>query len=122
MSALRAEVPEQLEAALDTMDAIDREVLALRHFEEVTYSEVAKVLDIQQKVAGIRYARVIRRLKGILSQIPGLFGGLRDSDVSESPGDRRPIQLRVTAVPQRRNVFGGHGRHRRERCTRVTDG
>ena len=62
------------------MDPIDREVLALRHFEELTNSEVAEVLDIQQKAASIRYVRAIRRLKGVLSQMPGLFSGQQDAE------------------------------------------
>jgi RNA polymerase sigma-70 factor (ECF subfamily) len=53
------------------MDPIDQEVLALRHFEELSNSEVAEVLGIQQKAASIRYVRALRRLKDILSQIPG---------------------------------------------------
>ena len=57
------------------MSEIDREVLALRHFEELTNSEVAEVLDIQQKAASIRYVRAIARLKDILVQVPGFFDG-----------------------------------------------
>jgi RNA polymerase sigma-70 factor (ECF subfamily) len=72
-AAMRHEVSRQLEEALESMSAIDREVLALRHFEELTNSEVAEVLDIQQKAASIRYVRAIARLKEILVQIPGFF-------------------------------------------------
>jgi RNA polymerase sigma-70 factor (ECF subfamily) len=66
-AAMRAEASRQLELALETMDPIDREVLALRHFEELTNSEVAEALGIQQKAASIRYVRALRRLKGILA-------------------------------------------------------
>jgi len=79
-AALREEVSTQLEMALETMDPIDREVLALRHFEELTNSEVAEALDIQQKAASIRYVRAIKRLKGILSQMPGFPGDPQDAD------------------------------------------
>ncbi len=54
------------------MDPIDREVLALRHFEELTNSEVAQTLGIEQKAASIRYVRALRRLKEILAGVPGL--------------------------------------------------
>ena len=57
------------------MDPLDREVLALRHFEELGNSEVAEVLGIQQKAASIRYVRALRRLKAILSQTPGFSEG-----------------------------------------------
>ncbi len=69
--AMRSELARQLEEAIERMDAIDREVLALRHFEDLSNSEVAEVLGIEQKAASIRYIRALRRLKGILSAIPG---------------------------------------------------
>ena len=72
-AAMREEVSRQLESALESMSTIDREVLALRHFEQLTNGEVAEVLDIQQKAASIRYVRAIARLKDILVQIPGFF-------------------------------------------------
>ena len=52
------------------MEPIDREVLILRHFEELTNGEVAQVLNIQPKAASIRYVRAIARLKTILAQFP----------------------------------------------------
>lgn len=70
-AAVRKEVTEQLEDAIDQMDGIDREVLALRHFEELTNNETAEVLGIQPKAASIRYIRAIKRLKVILSAWPG---------------------------------------------------
>lgn len=68
---MRQELAKQLESAIEGMDAIDREVLALRHFEELTNSEVAEVLGIEQKAASIRYVRAVRRLKDILNDLPG---------------------------------------------------
>ena len=70
-AAQREEISQQLAKALDEMDPIDREVLALRHFEELTNSEVAEVLGIQQKAASIRYVRALKRLKQALSRLPG---------------------------------------------------
>jgi RNA polymerase sigma-70 factor (ECF subfamily) len=72
-AAVRAETRQQLERALETMDAIDREVLVLRHLEELSNSEVASVLGIQQKAASIRYVRALERLREIMSQIPGML-------------------------------------------------
>jgi len=69
----KAEMTRQLEEALEGMDPIDQEVLALRHFEELTNSEVAEVLSIQQKAASIRYVRAIARLKDVLKRVPGFF-------------------------------------------------
>ncbi len=71
-AAIRAELSDQLDTALAEVEPMDQEVLALRHFEELTNSEVAEVLGIQQKAASIRYVRALKRLKGVLSRIPGL--------------------------------------------------
>ena len=71
-AAARADVLGLVQAAIEQMDPIDREVLALRHFEELTNSEVAEALGIEQKAASIRYVRALRRLKEILAQVPDL--------------------------------------------------
>ena len=49
-AAVRAEVKRQLEEALNEMEAIDREVLALRHFEQLSNVETARVLDINEAI------------------------------------------------------------------------
>ena len=71
-AAVREETARQLEQALQDMDPTDREVLALRHFEELTNGEAAQVLGIKQKAASIRYVRALRRLKKTLAEVPGM--------------------------------------------------
>lgn len=71
--AVKAESLRQLEEALEQMNSIDQEVLALRHFEELTNTEVSELLGIEQKAASIRYARAIARLKNVLARFPGFF-------------------------------------------------
>jgi RNA polymerase sigma-70 factor (ECF subfamily) len=70
-AAERAERQVRLQTALNAMDPIDREVLALRHFEQLTVSEAAAVLGIKEKAAGMRYVRALRRLKEILTSLGG---------------------------------------------------
>jgi len=77
----RAETAERLRDALDQLDAIDREVLTLRHFEELSNLEVAEALGIQPKAASIRYVRALRRLKQILVEV-----GMADSTSAGAPG------------------------------------
>jgi RNA polymerase sigma-70 factor (ECF subfamily) len=67
--ALRVEVRLRLQGALDSMDPLDREVLALRHFEQLSPAETAEVLGIKEKAAGMRYVRALRRLKEILTSL-----------------------------------------------------
>ena len=68
-AAIRAEVKIRLQEALNSMDPLDREVLALRHFEQLTPTETAQVLGIKEKAAGMRYVRALRRLKEILNSL-----------------------------------------------------
>jgi RNA polymerase sigma-70 factor (ECF subfamily) len=70
-AAAKEEVRLQLESALETMDDLDREVLVLRHYEQLSPGETAQVLGIQEKAAGMRYMRAIRRLREILASLPG---------------------------------------------------
>jgi RNA polymerase sigma-70 factor (ECF subfamily) len=72
-AAVRAEMQLKLQEALNSMDPMDREVVVLRHFEELTNIETAAALDIEPSAASKRYLRAIRRLKAILDQIPGFF-------------------------------------------------
>lgn len=69
-AAMRDEMGRQLQQAVEAMEPIDREVLVLRHFEELTNSEIAEVLQIEQKAASIRYIRALRRLKEVLKSAP----------------------------------------------------
>lgn len=65
-AARRDERHERLRDALSNLSENDREVLALRHFEELDNHEVAAVLQIESKAASIRYVRALRRLKTVL--------------------------------------------------------
>jgi RNA polymerase sigma-70 factor (ECF subfamily) len=70
-AAIKAELRVQVQEALNSMDPIDREVLALKHFEQLSTSEIAEVLGLSKAGAGGRYLRAIKRLREILFQIPG---------------------------------------------------
>ena len=74
-AAIRAELKVRLQDALNAMDPLDREVLALRHFEHLNNTETAVVLGITPSGASSRYLRALKRLKDILGDMPGLFGG-----------------------------------------------
>ena len=72
-AAIRAEIQIKIQDALNALDPIDREILALRHFEELTNNETAAVLGIHKAAASNRYVRALRRLKVILSPALGLL-------------------------------------------------
>lgn len=73
-AAARAEVKLQLQEALNAMNPLDREVLALRHFEQLSNAEAAALLEITEAAAGKRYLRALERLRDILARMPGGLG------------------------------------------------
>lgn len=75
-AAIRTEVRLQVQAALNSLAPLDREVLALRHFEQLNNEETALVLGIKKSAASNRYVRSLARLKEILSAIPGFSENL----------------------------------------------
>ena len=65
--AMRKEAIEKLEQAIEELKPIDREAIALRHFELLDNKEVAEILGINEKAASIRYIRAVRRLKDAIN-------------------------------------------------------
>ncbi len=65
-AAIRREFQERFLLALDELDEDDREILLMRHIEQLTNSEVAQALEISQPAAGMRYLRSLRRLRDVL--------------------------------------------------------
>jgi RNA polymerase sigma-70 factor (ECF subfamily) len=73
-AALKAELRLQVQDALNQMDPLDREVLALKHFEQLSTTEVAEVLGLSKSGAGHRYVKAVKHLRALLEQIPGFTG------------------------------------------------
>jgi RNA polymerase sigma-70 factor (ECF subfamily) len=71
-AAVRAEHRLIVQEALNGLDPIDREILVLRHFEHLSNDEAALSLGLKRSAASQRYVRAIKRLKDVLSSIPGL--------------------------------------------------
>ena len=67
--AVHAEQKRILETALAELEPIDHEILILRHFEEMTNSEVAAALDLKPSAAANRYLRALERLKQALHRV-----------------------------------------------------
>jgi RNA polymerase sigma-70 factor (ECF subfamily) len=73
-AAVRIELKIRLQQALNQMDALDREVIALRHFEQLSRSETAELLGMRESAVSKRYIRALQRLKQILASFPGGLG------------------------------------------------
>jgi RNA polymerase sigma-70 factor (ECF subfamily) len=76
-AAIRAEMKTRVQDALERMDPLDQEVLALRHFEQLSRAEIAQVFGITEAAAAKRYLRALERLKHVLAGSPGGLEGLR---------------------------------------------
>src|SRR5262249_52475246 len=71
VEAIRLEQATHLREALEALEPIDREILSLRHFEQLTNGEAAAVLGLDKSAASKRYARALVRLKCVLLPIIG---------------------------------------------------
>ena len=65
----RIELQLKLQDALNLLAPAEREILALRHFEQLTNAEVAREVDITEAAASKRFIRALDRLHGILSHL-----------------------------------------------------
>jgi RNA polymerase sigma-70 factor (ECF subfamily) len=74
-AAVRAERQRRLQEILEGMDPIDREVLALRYFEELSLTEAALVMGVNEKAAHKRHVRALSRLRQALAAEPGGLEG-----------------------------------------------
>jgi RNA polymerase sigma-70 factor (ECF subfamily) len=67
---LRDQVREKIQAALEGMDPLDREILSLRHFEQLSNQEAAEVLGMNGSSTSTRHLRALKKLKNLLQEIP----------------------------------------------------
>jgi RNA polymerase sigma-70 factor (ECF subfamily) len=70
-AAVRAERMLRVQEAVNALDPLDREIIALRNFEELSRTEAARALGIEEAAAAKRYVRAIKRLKDALGALPG---------------------------------------------------
>lgn len=68
MQVAKAEIRQLVLSAIDSMDPLDREILLMRHAEQLSSFETAKELGISQNTCRQRHVRALKRLKVILSQ------------------------------------------------------
>jgi RNA polymerase sigma-70 factor (ECF subfamily) len=68
--AIHGELQHRFRAALENLEGADREVIMLRHFEQLSNSETARALGMSEAAAGMRHLRALRRLRTILAESP----------------------------------------------------
>ena len=66
--AIRNENETRMQLAIEQLPETDREILAMRHVEQLTNSEIAIVLKIGASAATNRYVRAIRKLRDAIGE------------------------------------------------------
>ena len=65
-AAIQRELQRKLDSAIAELDEDDREVILLRHREQLSNQQVAEALGLSEAAASMRDLRAIRRLRAIL--------------------------------------------------------
>ena len=65
---IRDELRQRVRAALKAAPQPDREILVMRHLEEMTAAEIAATLGITERAAKARHTRALERLRSLLGE------------------------------------------------------
>jgi RNA polymerase sigma-70 factor (ECF subfamily) len=65
----RKEIQQDIQQALNALRPADREILWMRHFDQLSFKEIAQVLEITQTAANVRYVRALEKLKNTWKQM-----------------------------------------------------
>ncbi len=71
---IRRELEERFLAAVDQLDDDDRDIILMRHYEQLGNTEAATALGLSPAAAGMRHLRALRKLRAILGERPSLTG------------------------------------------------
>jgi RNA polymerase sigma-70 factor (ECF subfamily) len=65
---LRKEFAERFNQAVEQLDETAKEIIVMRHAEQLSNSQVAQLLDLSEPAAGMRYLRALRQLRALLGE------------------------------------------------------
>src|SRR5262245_14609776 len=63
-AAIQQELQRRLHIAIAALNEEEREIILMRHFEQLSNQEVATLLGLTEAAASMRHLRALRRLKG----------------------------------------------------------
>jgi RNA polymerase sigma-70 factor (ECF subfamily) len=67
-AALRKELQSRFQTVLRALDEDDREIILMRHFEQLSNQEVASTLGLTEPAASMRHLRALRKLRELLDK------------------------------------------------------
>jgi RNA polymerase sigma-70 factor (ECF subfamily) len=70
---MRKELAAQFQQAVDQLSDDSREIILMRHVEQLTNSQAAELLGLSEPAAGMRYVRALRQLRAILGDTPSMW-------------------------------------------------
>ncbi|MBR5709526.1 MAG: sigma-70 family RNA polymerase sigma factor [Thermoguttaceae bacterium] len=68
---LRSELVNLVRKVLNEMSPEDRDIIILRHFEQMEYDECAAIMNVTLDAAKMRYSRALKRFKELFEKISG---------------------------------------------------
>lgn len=73
-ASIRRELEQRFLIAIEQLDEDDRDILLMRHFEQLGNTETAQALGLSTAAAGMRHLRALRKLRAILGERPSMTG------------------------------------------------
>jgi RNA polymerase sigma-70 factor (ECF subfamily) len=70
---LKDELANCFSAAVDQLPEEAREIILMRHAEQLTNSQAAELLGLSEPAASMRYLRALRQLKSLLGGTPSMW-------------------------------------------------
>ena len=77
-AATQRELAEQIESAVQLLRENDREIILMRHYEQLNNQEIAQSLGLTEPAASMRYLRALKRLREVIEGLPTLHKDLQD--------------------------------------------
>lgn len=69
--ATQREMALQVQTAIASLEPRDRDIILMRHYEQLSNQEIAIALELTEPAASMRYLRALKRLRSKLDQLPG---------------------------------------------------
>ncbi len=69
-AATQRELAVHIQAAIELLDDRDREIILMRHYEQLSNQEIASALELTEPAASMRYLRALKRLRSQLDASP----------------------------------------------------
>ena len=66
------QLAQQIESAVQMLRGNDREIILMRHYEQLNNQEIAQSLGLTEPAASMRYLRALKRLREIIESMPAL--------------------------------------------------